>query len=451
MKRIVVWSWSKDPSIIPIETLIESGEVEVALWVTMRGNKSHKTKNFSYIPEIMLHDLALQEKRNDVFYPSDPSQLAEDVSKFMDIYSRVNFSKGLDYFDHLNLFHLYYQYFTHILVTKKVDCLIYFTLPHAGADYILYLAAKALGVDVLLTFQSHTPNRFYCIKDIQDFGDFETTPPLGEPTELTIPREFKKDLFYMKKAKHKRGLSLGRFARDIYWAIFTGRQPIKWAGVVQKQAGRIACRRQYKKNAVFEVDMNRKFVYFPLQLQPELTTSILGNEFSDQLLAMEKLSVLLPDDWYIYAKENPKQGFQQRNDYFFDRLNRINNCIYLSDTISTYELMDNSQFVASITGTACWEAVSGAKPALIFGNVWFKRFPGISMYEDGMTLSDIMDNKFTHEELEEKFNEVMSKTMPGIVDMRYTEIYDDFDEAENGRLLTQFLRDYFSLNKDSKN
>jgi len=276
----------------------------------------------------------------------------------------------------------------------------------------------------------------------------ESTPPLGDQINLTIPKGFKKDLFYMKdvymkKENDTRGLSLGRFARDIYWALFTGRQPIKWAGVIQKQAGRSSCRRLYKKNAVYEVDMDKKFVYFPLQLQPELTTSILGNEYSDQLLALERLSALLPDDWYIYAKENPKQGFQQRNEFFFERFNRIKNCIYLSDTISTYALMESSQFVASITGTACWESVSGSKPALIFDNLWFKRFPGITIYSDQVTLDDIMGVEFKHEQLEEKFNEVMSKTVTGVVDMRYTEICDDFDEAENGRLLTEFLRRYF--------
>lgn len=107
--------------------------------------------------------------------------------------------------------------------------------------------------------------------------------------------------------------------------------------------------------------------------------------------------------------------------------------------------MEHSQFVASITGTACWEAVSGNKPALIFGNIWFKRFPGITVYRDGVTLDDIINNDFTHEELEAKFNEVMGKTMSGIVDMRYAEIYDDFDNQKNGELLTGFLRRYFSL------
>lgn len=445
MKRVIVWSWSKDPSIIPIETLIESGEIDVVSWFTRRGKKTHRTKNFSYIPELMLKELVQQEQRNDVYYRGDADTLASDVSKFMDIYSRVNYSKGLDYFDHLNLFHLYYQYFTNILITKKVDTLIYFTLPHAGADYVLYLAAKALGVDIILTLQSQLPNRFFCINDLQDFGDFATAPPLGQPTELTIPREFKKDLFYMKRAKHKRGLLISRFIRDIYWALFTGRQPIRWSGVIQKQTGRAATRRLYKKHVVMQVDMTKKFVYFPLQLQPELTTSILGNEFSDQLLAIEKISAMLPDDSYIYAKENPKQGFQQRHEFFYQRLKRIKNCVYLSDSISTYELMENCQFVASISGTACWESVSGGKPALIFGNIWFKNLPGISIYRDGLSLQDIMDNDFTHEELEAAYNEVMGKTIPGVVDIRYSQLVDGFSEDKNGELLISFLREYFAL------
>jgi hypothetical protein len=449
MKRLVVWSWSNDPSIIPITNLIESGEIEVVAWFSRRGKKTHRTKHFSYIPKLMLEDIAEQEIDHSVHLNIPPSELAVEFQQFQDIYSRVNYSKGQDYFDLLNLFHLYYQYFTKILKDGNVDTLVYFTAPHAGADFVLYCAAKRLGVDVLLTLQSPIPNRFFCVRDIKDFGTFETTPDTGEPIELTIPKTYKKKHFYMSKIPHKRGWLLSRFFRDIWWSFGMGRQPINFGGVIQKQGGRIRYTSLFKKNAVSSVDFERKYVYFPLQLQPELTTSVLGNEFSDQLLALERLSALIPDDWHIYAKENPKQGFQQRDTFFFERFKRIPNCHYLDTSIDTYELLESCQFVASITGTACWESVSGGKPALIFGNVWFKQLPGVISWNPDLTLPEITDTIIDHEELEKAYSATMSKTSSGLVDIAYKTIYPEYCEKENGQLITNFLRKAMKLDEPS--
>jgi len=143
-KKIVVWSWSRDPSIIPIEKLVDEGKLDVVMWVNLLGNKTVQSKKFSYIPAEMLHRLAQQKKRNDVFYQQSEEQLNRDLIRFLDIYSRVNFSKGLDHHEQVNLFHIYYQYFTSLLITSKVEAVIFFGAPHVGVDYILFLAAKAL-------------------------------------------------------------------------------------------------------------------------------------------------------------------------------------------------------------------------------------------------------------------------------------------------------------------
>ena len=444
-KKIIVWSWSRDPSIIPVEKLVDEGKVDVVMWVSMWGGKTFHTKEFSYVPAKMLHAMALNEKRSDVFYKQSADQLYDDLNHFLDIYSRVNYSKGRDYHDQVNLFHLYYQYFTDLLISNDVEAVVYFGTPHVGVDYILYLVAKALGIEVIMTMQSFVPNRFFCFKDFSDFGVFKFSKKFGVPVKLDIPKTHEKPHFYMARIKNKRTFRVHKFIEDCLRAAIPSRQPITWTGVWQNMSARINFMRSYRKVVQHSVDYNRKYVYFPLQLQPELTTSILGNEFSDQLLAIERLSSILPDDWCIYVKENPKQGFQQRNTYFYERLKRIPNCSYLSERVNTYDLIKKSKFVASITGTACWEAVSGGKPALIFGRVWFMTLPGITVYRQGVSLDEIMNKVFSHKQLEDAYSELLGSSIPGIIGVAYSVLYDEYNEENNAELLLDFLRKVLKL------
>jgi len=334
---------------LAVERLIEENLIEVVMWITPDNIRSRRPKYFSYVPEVMLEEQALFEKRSDVFYGLDTDVLNKDICKFMDIYSRVNFSKGLDYHEHINLFHLYYSYFANIVRSKNVDMVLYMGAPHVGVDYVLYLVAQALGVRTVLTFQSHIKDRFFCVTKLEDYGVFSTSPVSGESISTSIPREYKKHHYYMVNAKHKRGFRLHKIIEEVARSMLPNRQPISMAGVFQNAVNRINYVRYYNKYVKHEVDFSRSYVYFPLQLQPELTTSALGNEYSDQLLAIEKISSMLPGDWSIYVKENPKQSSAQRNKLFFERLARIRNCYYLSENIDTYDLIEHSQFVAAIS------------------------------------------------------------------------------------------------------
>ena len=183
-----------------------------------------------------------------------------------------------------------------------------------------------------------------------------------------------------------------------------------------RSVGRYFQRRCYNKNnskTVQYVNFKKKYVYFPLHLQPEMTTDVLGEKYTDQLLAIEKLRNILPDDWYIYVKENPKQKSYMRGRYFFERLSLIPNVVFVDRTIDTYKLMESAQFVSTITGTAAWEAITGGKNALIFGRVWFDHFPGIFRFGEMESIQEILQYRISHEDIQKETNKLRRKLIKG--------------------------------------
>lgn len=194
-----------------------------------------------------------------------------------------------------------------------------------------------------------------------------------------------------------------------------------------------------KIKKIHSLDLNVNFVYFPLHLQPELTTSTLGGDFSDQLDAIELLKETIPEDWFIYVKENPKQGHEQRGVEFYNRLSTFRNVVYIDAGIDTYLLMKNCRFVATITGTAGWEAITGGKACLIFGKAWYLTLPGVVQYKEGITLKDILEISISETQFQEKFSYLYSKTRAGIVDGVYKEITLNYKKNENTQKLLKFI------------
>ncbi|MBC8342365.1 MAG: capsule biosynthesis protein, partial [Bacteroidetes bacterium] len=189
-----------------------------------------------------------------------------------------------------------------------------------------------------------------------------------------------------------------------------------------------------------DINLDVPFVYFPLHFQPEKTTSNWGGIYNDQVLALERLSTAIPPDWKIYIKENPKQNGYMRGKWFFERLKSIPNLIMVPIDMNTYELLDKSQFVATVTGTAGWEAITGGKNALIFGwGVWYKSLPGVFQYEEGMDVTKILNNKIDHSQLEKRFGDLYALMADGVIYRGYETMIPGFDTRDNIKTVIRSL------------
>ena len=345
------------------------------------------------------------------------------------------------------------RYFYTQLRRNPVDVVIFDDIPNAGAMTIMYFVAKAMGIRTLILPQ---PGFFgvvnYCFS-ITDYGAFADVPvyrtPL--PEETKIQRGYKKDLYYMKGKHEPRQLHRVRY---YMWtlrspATFIQRKVNIIKRTIQKYSNvhELLLRRgfmnivdvienhAYRKGVASciekDIDLDCSYVYFPLHLQPEMTTDTLGGIYSDQLLAIEKLRAMLPPDWMIYVKENPKQTKYMRQEYFFKRLKLISNIRYVDRSIDTYALMANSKF-------------SGVKNVLIFGRIWYAEFPGVFHYHDDLRVDDIVSYQIDHAALEDALRRYLSKTCDGIYLEDVREAMTDFDIERNDEKLEKFFRFIFT-------
>jgi hypothetical protein len=370
-------------------------------------------------------------------------EVRRNYCQFADIYSRRFFYVTESSAEIYSTFILYFYKCIKILKNNNINCIIFSNIPHEGYDYIFYLIAKNINLKIIICTQSLFPNRFFIFSTIEDFGNFSLLPKISEDWSsnyiLPKPSEWPN----MQK----------RFKASSYFILDFIKEILKKPHRLPLALIRLFYGFQYRINVLrFATDpiVGERYVYFPLHLQPELSTSALGGEFADQISAIEAISSILPSDWYLYVKENPNQTEAYRGKLFFKRLKQLKNIKYIKRTHNTSKLTQESEFVAVINGTAGWEAIFAKKSVLTFGYAWYGCFKGITKYTTTTKIDDVLSKKPCNaSEAIDYLNDILTKTGIGIVDDDYLSIVDQFDRDLNSKTVTDSLIKYYSyINKN---
>ena len=369
------------------------------------------------------------------------------------------------YYEYKNIINHMVNEFYNELITYDIQQVLFPDIPHGPINALLYIVAKSMGIDTLyLGVYNYFPGRFMYAHTIEEYGNILSLPDcLIENETVHIERKYEKEWSYMtpEAIKKERGEDWHRKVRsvvspllwlkerrkmlhknkDAYDSVgeYVERKIVK---VITKKVRTLMYNKNNKKN-VDGVDFSKDYVYVPLHLQPEMTVDTIGLSYRDQLLAVEKVRNIIPKDWYIYIKENPKQTRESRDEKFFKRLNAIAKVKWVPGDTNTYDLIDGAKFVATVTGTAAWEAVTGGKPALVFGVPWFQNFPGIIKYNDSIDWRDIVSCKWNHDDLEKMAMKVNKKLYRGCWLNEDVEKLTDEERVANMKSLKMAMTDIF--------
>lgn len=358
----------------------------------------------------------------------------DNLPMLLQNFARDDFVYRLPHYEYINIINMLVNHY-YTMLKQGIDMVVFEDIPHGGSGLTMYMVAKAMGIKTLMLVPAYEAGYFTYCYSIEDYGIFaDASDYCEELDDIVIKKEYKKDIAYMTPEMMAK--DLGKHSMSYYFQPllspkhYFGKKKVLWKeqqakylnlyDFIEKKiirsVGRYFQHRCYNKNntkTVQYVDFKKKYVYFPLHLQPEMTTDVLGEKYTDQLLAIEKLHEILPDDWYIYVKENPKQKSYMRGRYFFERLSLIPNVVFVDRTVDTYKLMESAQFVSTITGTAAWEAITGGKNALIFGRVWFDHFPGIFRFEEIESIQEILQYRISQDDIQKETNKLRRKLIKG--------------------------------------
>ena len=253
-----------------------------------------------------------------------------------------------DFHDLRDEFSLYFYSILEILKSRDIQLVLFFNLPHDGVDFILYKLAKILNIKTVLLYQSIFSNRFFIFKDLSDIGKIKTNQSFKNVSKNIIDL----DSSYLKtvvKLNLKKDVNLNSSIST----FFSSKRKFKFIiikilnliGIMKRKNPQ----KEYKDNLEsikigkeeLEKILNskKKKIYFPLHFQPELSTTLLGNEFDDQILILERLCNFVGNDWLIIIKDNPRQTFYQRGKFFFKRIKYLKNIYFVDSDYDSINLI----------------------------------------------------------------------------------------------------------------
>lgn len=299
---------------------------------------------------------------------------------------------------------LYYQYVSYWDATIKKhapDAIIFPTIPHTVYDFVIYSLAKLYHIRTIMMEPTWISDRMIIMRDYLAGPEFlrakKESPVVVSLEELShdIRREYELQTcgdsdatpVFVKNIKRQySGLRLFRIKLRSLVTTLTAHKDFSVFGKVFAsffKRFRRNLRREYECLAAVP-DFTKPYVYFPLHYQPERNSSPQGGIFVDQLYLAEVLSASLPVGWEIYVKEHPTQWLYRGADFFsyrfrgyYEALGRLPNVKIVPIGTDTYTLTKHSRAVATITGTAGFEAIMRGKPVLTFGYPWYRGAPGL--------------------------------------------------------------------------
>lgn len=128
-------------------------------------------------------------------------------------------------------------------------------------------------------------------------------------------------------------------------------------------------------------DYSEPYAFFPLQLEPEMATTLFSRFYTDQIWLATQAAASLPVGYKLYVKEHPAM-YSYRTRAFYKKLKNIPNVKLIPPTETGLKIAQHAKIVITLTGTCGWEGILFGKPAITFGDAFYNILPSAKKCEN---------------------------------------------------------------------
>jgi hypothetical protein len=373
-----------------------------------------------------------------------------NLNLWLDIFSERSFYKyWTDFYkfsknEILSIVENSLSFFIELLEKNKPDLIL---MQHPGeniSNLLLYRLAKNLGIKILF------PNPTYIHNRIVISDNIENNEILNGYKKLILNyknNDEKFDAEYIKKTNLSETVNvqssynsgtinfsqkfnhyikrLSNNSEPIYKNI--GKTKMKMMEYKIKNNFRVKNRSKFLEKNSIKVINDKKFLYFPLQSEPESKILTSSAFYSNQIQLIENIAKSIPIDYVLYVKEHPIQKMKMwRSIEDYKNIIKIPNVKLVNPYVNAQELIQKSSAIISISGATGFEALFYKKPVIIFAD---------EFYEKLSSVKKIRTFRELHEEI---------KIMLSSIKIQNKELNALMESLENHSILVP----YFSMIKD---
>lgn len=280
------------------------------------------------------------------------------------------------------------------LKKHSIDAILVSSTPHSLAAWVFAVVAEILGIPVTILERAPIISRAWAVRGLDDFRVIDISDLRSN--EISTDDDFIEDFIAGQKATmygatdHK-GYLVSRLNLKVA-SDRKGLLAFLWTEASLLRAGgfrRIPVRlmQSFAKQKIKRVhdsflidELPKDFVTFFLHYQPERASLPEGAEFTQQALAIRALRAALPRDTKLLVKEHPSTwmrvfDYRTRNAEFYRALGGLPGVSFISDDTDTFEVIDRSKFISTLTGKVGFQALLRSTPVVAFGYPGYKSHP----------------------------------------------------------------------------
>jgi len=185
--------------------------------------------------------------------------------------------------------------------------------------------------------------------------------------------------------------------------------------------------KRYKKYTdnfkYYPLDKIKKYVYFPLQFQPEASIDVFSPYASNQMETARLVAMSLPSDYTLVVKEHPGM-VGKRPPSYTEKIARTVNIKLVDYRLSSEQVLKGADLLISPGSTTVAEAAFLGKPAIQLGDLGTTlMLPNVHKHSDMATLTkkiiEVLNTKVDVKEYERKLENYVAAVYDTGFDVDY--------------------------------